>query len=105
MDLGISGRVAMVAAASKGIGLAVATALAKEGCRVSICSRDAAALEAARQKIAGGGAGRRGARLPVRRDERGGARSLAPVRHRGTGAGGHPGDEHGRTAGGAPSWI
>jgi 3-oxoacyl-[acyl-carrier protein] reductase len=45
MDLGISGRVAMVAAASKGIGLAVATALAKEGCRVSICSRDAASLE------------------------------------------------------------
>src|SRR6266508_1142191 len=51
MDLGISGKVAMVAAASKGIGLAVATALAKEGCRVSICSRDAAALEAARRKI------------------------------------------------------
>jgi 3-oxoacyl-[acyl-carrier protein] reductase len=51
MNLGISGKVAMVAAASKGIGLGVATALAKEGCRVSICSRDAAALEAARQKI------------------------------------------------------
>ena len=51
MDLGIGGRVAMVAAASKGIGLAVATALAKEGCRVSICSRDSAALEAARGKI------------------------------------------------------
>ena len=31
MDLGIKGRVAMVAAASKGIGLAAATALAKEG--------------------------------------------------------------------------
>ncbi len=51
MNLGISGRVAMVAAASKGIGLAVATALAKEGCRVAICSRDAASLEAARKKI------------------------------------------------------
>jgi 3-oxoacyl-[acyl-carrier protein] reductase len=52
MDLGINGRVAMVAAASKGIGLGVATALAKEGCRVSICSRDAAALEDGRRKIA-----------------------------------------------------
>jgi 3-oxoacyl-[acyl-carrier protein] reductase len=51
MDLGISGRVAMVAAASKGIGRAVATALAREGCRVSICARDRAALEAARLQI------------------------------------------------------
>jgi 3-oxoacyl-[acyl-carrier protein] reductase len=51
MDLEIKGRVAMVAAASKGIGLAVATALAREGCKVSICSRDAGALEAAREKI------------------------------------------------------
>ena len=51
MDLGIEGRVAMVAAASKGIGLAVATALAREGCRVSICSRDYEALAAARGRI------------------------------------------------------
>ena len=51
MDFGISGRVAMVAAASKGIGLAVATALAREGCKVSICSRDPGALETARGKI------------------------------------------------------
>jgi 3-oxoacyl-[acyl-carrier protein] reductase len=51
MDLEIKGRVAMVAAASKGIGLAVATALAREGCKVSICSRDAGALEAASGKI------------------------------------------------------
>ena len=39
MDLGIRNRVAMVAAASKGLGRAVAEALAAEGCRVSICSR------------------------------------------------------------------
>ena len=51
MDLGINGRVAMVAAASKGIGLAAATALAREGCKVSICSRDSGALEAARGRI------------------------------------------------------
>jgi 3-oxoacyl-[acyl-carrier protein] reductase len=39
MDLGIAGRVAMVAAASKGLGRAIADALAAEGCRLSISSR------------------------------------------------------------------
>ena len=48
MELGLSGRVAMVAAASKGIGKAVALGLAEEGCRVSICARTEEALEAAR---------------------------------------------------------
>jgi 3-oxoacyl-[acyl-carrier protein] reductase len=52
MDLGIAGRVAMVAAASKGIGRAVALSLAREGCRVSICARDPEALEAARAELA-----------------------------------------------------
>ena len=51
MDLGIHGRVAMVAAASKGIGFAVASALAKEGCRVSICARHSESVEAARRKL------------------------------------------------------
>jgi 3-oxoacyl-[acyl-carrier protein] reductase len=40
MDLGITNRVAMVAAASKGLGKACALALAREGCRVSICARN-----------------------------------------------------------------
>jgi 3-oxoacyl-[acyl-carrier protein] reductase len=39
MDLGLKGRVAMVAAASKGLGKACALALAQEGCKVSICAR------------------------------------------------------------------
>jgi 3-oxoacyl-[acyl-carrier protein] reductase len=39
MDLGISGRVAMVAAATKGLGRACAEALKQAGCRVSICAR------------------------------------------------------------------
>ena len=39
MDLGINGRVAMVAAASKGLGRAIAEALAGEGCKLSLCSR------------------------------------------------------------------
>ena len=51
MDLGISGRVAMVAAASKGIGFGVARALAREGCRVSICARNPESLDAARRRL------------------------------------------------------
>jgi 3-oxoacyl-[acyl-carrier protein] reductase len=51
MDLELQGRAAMVAAASKGIGRAVATALAREGCRVSICSRSGDALDAAKRAI------------------------------------------------------
>jgi 3-oxoacyl-[acyl-carrier protein] reductase len=47
MDLGLKGRVAIVAAASKGLGRAVATALAREGCEVAICARTAPDLERA----------------------------------------------------------
>jgi 3-oxoacyl-[acyl-carrier protein] reductase len=39
MDLGLQGKVAMVAAATQGIGLACAQELASEGCLVSVCSR------------------------------------------------------------------
>ena len=47
----------MVAAASKGLGKACALALAQEGCRVSICSRNAVELEKTRSEIeAHGGA-------------------------------------------------
>ena len=52
MDLGIAGRVAMVAASSKGIGRAAAMSLLAEGCRVSICARTAVELEAAREEMA-----------------------------------------------------
>lgn len=45
MDLGIRNRVAMVAAASKGLGRAIAEALAAEGCRLSICSRSLESLQ------------------------------------------------------------
>lgn len=41
MKLDLQGRVAMVAAASKGIGKACALALAAEGCKVSLCARNA----------------------------------------------------------------
>ena len=51
MDLGIRSRKALVAASSTGLGLACATALAREGCVVFINGRDAARLEEARQSI------------------------------------------------------
>lgn len=47
MDLGLKGRVAIVAASSQGIGRATAEAFGAEGCRVAMCARNAAALEAA----------------------------------------------------------
>ncbi len=40
MDFGLKGKVAMVAAGTKGIGLAIAQELAEEGCRVSVCARN-----------------------------------------------------------------
>jgi 3-oxoacyl-[acyl-carrier protein] reductase len=51
MDLGIGGRRAAVAAASRGLGLATAQALAAEGAAVAICGRDATTLEAAAASI------------------------------------------------------
>ena len=42
MDLGLKGRVAIVAAASKGLGRAVAEELAREGAEIAICARTAA---------------------------------------------------------------
>ena len=46
MDLGLAGRRAAVAAASRGLGRASAAALAAEGVQVAICGRDRAAVEA-----------------------------------------------------------
>ena len=53
MDLGLRGKVALVAGASKGLGYGIARALAGEGARVCICSRDQASVDAAAAKIGG----------------------------------------------------
>jgi len=50
MDLGMSGKVAIVTAASKGLGKAAAMELAREGCRVAICARSER-IEAAAKEI------------------------------------------------------
>jgi 3-oxoacyl-[acyl-carrier protein] reductase len=51
MDFGLKDRVALVAAASRGIGFAAARELAREGARVFLCSRDEARASEAAQKI------------------------------------------------------
>jgi len=55
MELGLRGRVAIVAAASKGLGRAAAEELAREGADVAICARTAADLEAASERIKSAG--------------------------------------------------
>ncbi len=51
MDLGLAGRVAIVAAASKGLGRAVACELAREGAKVTVCARSEPNLAAAVEEI------------------------------------------------------
>ena len=51
MDLGIRGRVALVAASSRGLGRAVAEQLAAEGCDLIMCARGADALREAADAI------------------------------------------------------
>ena len=53
MDLGLNGKVALVAGASRGLGFAVARELAREGARVSIASRDESAIRSAAERIGG----------------------------------------------------
>lgn len=55
MDLGLDGRRALVSAASKGLGRACAEALAAEGAKVFISSRDEAALAATGKQIGAAG--------------------------------------------------
>jgi len=47
MDLELTGKVAIVTGSSRGLGLASATALVQEGCRVTICARGEARLDEA----------------------------------------------------------
>ena len=54
MDLGIAGRRAAVAAASKGLGYATAKALAAEGVQVAMCGRNSETIAAAAAEIGHG---------------------------------------------------
>jgi NAD(P)-dependent dehydrogenase (short-subunit alcohol dehydrogenase family) len=52
----LTGQVAIVTGSSRGLGLLVAKELAREGCRLVICSRDPIELERARHHLVVGGA-------------------------------------------------
>ena len=55
MDLRLNGQHVLVTGGSKGIGAACAKVFLQEGCSVTIVSRDAARLEAARAELAPSG--------------------------------------------------
>jgi NAD(P)-dependent dehydrogenase (short-subunit alcohol dehydrogenase family) len=64
MDLELTGRRAVVTGGSRGIGKAIARALAAEGCDVGLVARDAAATEATAVELADE-SGRRVVALPA----------------------------------------
>jgi 3-oxoacyl-[acyl-carrier protein] reductase len=51
MDLGLRGKVALVTAANRGIGLSIALELAREGCDLALCARNADTLAAAAERV------------------------------------------------------
>ncbi len=53
MNLDLEGKTALISGSSRGIGLAIAQALADEGCRGALNGRESSALQAASSSLAG----------------------------------------------------
>ena len=66
MDLGLKGKVAMVAGASRGLGFAVAEALTREGAIVSMSSTNLASIDGAAKRLSAGGSTVLGMTVDVR---------------------------------------
>ena len=73
MDLGLDGRIALVAGASRGLGRATALALAREGADVYVLGRDAERLESVAEEVRA--LGRRSHALTVDVTDRSGLRA------------------------------
>lgn len=56
MDLGLTGRIALVTGGSRGIGRSIAAALAREGARVAICARNEKILQMTAEALVKDGA-------------------------------------------------
>jgi 3-oxoacyl-[acyl-carrier protein] reductase len=82
MDLELDGKIALVTAATEGLGLACAARLAKAGCAVAICGRREQALTAARAKLSAANASGVLATRADIADRRSVERLIAEVRER-----------------------